>query len=415
VRFSFLLLLASLWPTIVGANEVESRKAELEALKQRLQSLQREFRAAEEHRSEAADELRKSERAISDAMRELRSLQDQQRRASSDLRELEEQAVLVEQSIERQQDKLAAAIRATYQRGQADALKLLLSGRDPNQTARDLRYLAALSRAQLDLIESLRADLAQLESLRSEAERKSTAIAELQRASREERQRLQSERREREVVLSRLSDQITRQQREIATLQANEQRMTQLVERLNRLMAQKQREARARAAKEALARAEKSASAPAKSGGGKPVGVNTGTPEPFQSDKPFSRLKGSLRLPVKGELMNRFGAPREGGGVSWKGLFIRAETGSVVKAIAAGQVVFSEWLRGFGNLIILDHGEGYMSLYSNTESLYKQVGDAVQPGDVIAAVGNSGGQPDTGLYFEMRHESRPFDPMLWVK
>lgn len=407
MRFSFLLLFALLWPTFVGANEVESRKAELEALKQRLQSLQSEFRAAEEHRTEAADELRESERAISQAMRELRSLQEQQRRASADLRALEEESALVEQGIARQQEKLAAAIRATYQRGQADALKLLLSGRDPNQTARDLRYLAALSRAQLDLIDSLRMDLARLEDLKAEAERKSDAIAQLQQARRDEQRKLESERREREAVLGRLSDQISRQRREIATLKRDEQRMTQLVERLNRLMAQKQREARARA--------EKGASGPARPGSGKPVGVNTRTPEPFQSDKPFSRMKGSLHLPVRGELMNRFGAPREGGGVSWKGLFIRAEQGSVVKAIAPGQVVFSEWLRGFGNLIILDHGEGYMSLYSNTESLYKQVGEAVLAGDAIAAVGNSGGQPDTGLYFEMRHESRPIDPMRWVK
>jgi len=113
--------------------------------------------------------------------------------------------------------------------------------------------------------------------------------------------------------------------------------------------------------------------------------------------------------------MNRFGAPREGGGLSWKGLFIRSAQGTAVKAIAAGQVVFADWLRGFGNLVIVDHGEGYMSLYSNNESLYKQVGERVQPGDAIATVGNSGGQPDTGLYFEMRHQSRPVNPLLWVK
>ncbi|MHB1352735.1 MAG: murein hydrolase activator EnvC family protein, partial [Thiobacillus sp.] len=122
-----------------------------------------------------------------------------------------------------------------------------------------------------------------------------------------------------------------------------------------------------------------------------------------------------LRLPVAGELMNRFGAPREGGGTSWKGIFIRAAQGSAVKAIAEGRVVFAEWLRGFGNLIIVDHGEGYMSLYSNNESLYKQVGERVKPGDPIAAVGNSGGQPDSGLYFEMRHQSRPVNPLGWVK
>jgi murein hydrolase activator len=405
VRFSLLILLALLWPQVAGANEVESKKSELEALKQRLQSLQREFRAAEEHRTEATDELRQSERSISEAVRQLRQLEQDQRQANAELRTLQEESAATEKRIEQQQASLNDALRAAHQRGQGDALRLMLSGKDPNQTARDLRYLTSLSRAQLTLIESLRADLERLEQLKIEASNKTAVLAELHDARLKEQKKLQSERHEREQVLSRLSAQIKKQRSEIATLKRDELRMTQLVERLNRLVAEK-------AARE---KAAKSAKAPAKSAAGRPLGVNTRTPEPFQTDKPFSRLKGSLSLPVKGELLNRFGAPREEGGVSWKGLFIRATPGSVVKAIAAGQVVFSEWLRGFGNLIIVDHGEGYMSLYSNNESLYKQVGDPVQPGDAIATVGNSGGQSDNGLYFEMRHQSRPINPMHWVK
>ena len=410
MRFSLLILLALLWPQVAGANEVESKKSELEALKQRLQSLQREFRAAEEHRTEAADELRQSERSISEAMRQLRELEQEQRRANAELTALQEASAATEKRIEQQQASLSEAIRASHQRGQSDALKLMLSGRDPNQTARDLRYLASLSRAQLELIESLKADLAKLEQLKTEASNKSAVLAELREARLKEQKKLQSERNEREKLLTKLSAQIKKQRSEIATLKRDEQRMTQLVERLNRLVLE--RAAREKAARE---KAAKSAKAPAKPAARSPLGVNTRTPEPFQSDKPFSRLKGSLSLPVKGELMNRYGAPREEGGLSWKGLFIRAAEGSVVKAIAAGQVVFSEWLRGFGNLIIVDHGEGYMSLYSNNESLYKQVGDPVQPGDAIASVGNSGGQSDSGLYFEMRHQSRPINPMHWVK
>lgn len=410
MRFSLLILLALLWPQVAGANEVESKKSELEALKQRLQSLQREFRAAEEHRSEAADELRQSERSISEAVRQLRELEQEQRRANADLTALQEASAATEKRIEQQQANLSEAIRASHQRGQSDALKLMLSGRDPNQTARDLRYLASLSRAQLELIDSLKTDLAKLEDLKTEASKKSAVLAELREARLKEQNKLQSERNEREKLLSKLAAQIKKQRSEIATLKRDEQRMTQLVERLNRLVAEKA--AREKAARE---KAAKAAKAPAKPAARPPLGVNTRTPEAFQTDKPFSRLKGSLSLPVKGELMNRFGAPREEGGVSWKGLFIRATQGSVVKAIAAGQVVFSEWLRGFGNLIIVDHGEGYMSLYSNNESLYKQVGDPVQPGDAIASVGNSGGQSDSGLYFEMRHQSRPINPMHWVK
>ena len=225
-----------------------------------------------------------------------------------------------------------------------------------------------------------------------------------------EQKKLLADKRAREQVLQKLSVQIQQQRREISNLKRDERSLTQLVERLNRLMAQQA--ARARAAQQAQKNQKNGKNAASQR---RALGVNTETPVAFRSDKPFSGLKGSLRLPVAGELMNRFGAPREGGGVSWKGLFIRAAEGAAVKAIAAGQVVFAEWLRGFGNLIIVDHGEGYMSLYSNNESLYKQVGERVQPGDAIAAVGNSGGQPDTGLYFEMRHQSRPVNPLLWVK
>ncbi len=127
----------------------------------------------------------------------------------------------------------------------------------------------------------------------------------------------------------------------------------------------------------------------------------------------FSRLKGELRLPTRGVVSNRFGAARQEGS-SWKGLFIRAPAGSDVKAIAGGQVVFAEWMRGFGNLLIVDHGGGYLSVYGNNDALVKQSGDAVRGGDVIAAVGNSGGNPESGLYFELRYQGQAMDPLKWV-
>jgi septal ring factor EnvC (AmiA/AmiB activator) len=416
--FRRLLLLALCWPLCVGANQVDRTQSELKALKQRLDTLQQEFRKTQTHRKEAVDELRQSEQAISSGVRQLRQLDGERERTRDELLTLQQQADATAASIRQQQTHLAQALRSAYQRGQGDALKLMLNGADPNQLARDLRYLSHVSRAQHEQIEALRAELAQLAALQQAVSEKSTELSQLQAARESENRQLLSEKRAREQLLSKLSAQIQQQQREISTLKRDERSLTQLVQRLNRVMAQQaaREAARARAAQQAN-KAQKSQQA-AKSTGGQPrkaVAVNTETPVAFNSGRPFSSLKGSLRLPVAGELMNRFGAPREGGGVSWKGLFIRAGQGVAVKAIAAGQVVFAEWLRGFGNLIIVDHGEGYMSLYSNNESLYKQVGERVQPGDPIAAVGNSGGQPDTGLYFEMRHQSRPVNPLLWVK
>jgi septal ring factor EnvC (AmiA/AmiB activator) len=408
-----LLLLAS--PLCVSANQAASKQSELEALKRRLQTLQQAFRSTQANRKEAADELRESERAISSAVRQLRELDNERQRTQGELRTLTQQAEAAEARIQLHQDRLALALRAVYRRGQGDVFKLILNGADPNQTARDLRYLAHLSRAQNAQIEALRTDLAELAALREQAAQKTTTLTQLQAAHEAEQKKLLADKWAREQVLQKLSAKIQQQRREISSLQRDERSLTQLVERLNRLMAQQaaREAAQARAAQQAKRKPsdKKGEADPAR----RPLAVNTETPVAFRADRPFSRLKGSLRLPVAGELMNRLGAPREDGGVSWKGLFIRAAQGTSVKAIAAGQVVFAEWLRGFGNLIIVDHGEGYMSLYSNNESLYKQVGERVQPGDSIASVGNSGGQPDAGLYFEMRHQSRPVNPQLWVK
>lgn len=416
MNFGLLLVLLVLtWPLCAHANQADRKQSELDSLKQRLHTLQQEFRSTQTDRKEAADELRQSERAISSAVRQLRQLDDERKRTQGDLQTLTQQAEATTARIREQEARLAQALRAAYQRGQGDALKLILNGADPNQSTRDLRYLAHLSRAQHATIESLRADLAKLAALQQEAAQKTTELTQLQAAHEAEQQKLLAEKRAREQVLQKLSAQFKQQRREISSLQRDERSLTQLVERLNRLMAQQAARAAARARAAAQQAQKPAAEKDAQGQRRSPVAVNTETPVAFRSDRPFSGLKGSLRLPVAGELMNRFGDPREGGGLSWKGLFIRAAEGAAVKAIAAGQVVFSEWLRGFGNLIIVDHGEGYMSLYSNNESLYKQVGDSVQPGDSIATVGNSGGQPDTGLYFEMRHQSRPVNPLLWVK
>ena len=141
----------------------------------------------------------------------------------------------------------------------------------------------------------------------------------------------------------------------------------------------------------------------------------TGAPGPLHTrSKRFASLKGQLRAPVSGQVAARFGTKR-GQGPSWKGVFIRASEGADVRAVAGGRVVFAEWLRGFGNLIIVDHGGQYMSIYGNNQSLLKRVGDAVKGGEAIASAGNSGGNEESGLYFELRHQGRAFDPATWVK
>ena len=218
-------------------------------------------------------------------------------------------------------------------------------------------------------------------------------VAQLKNAQEQERQELQKQQAERKTVLKQLAAQIKSQRGEISRLQRDEKRLSQLVERLARIVPK--------------APARKPAAPKQKSQ------RNEALPEPVPGGGAFAALKGKLRLPVRGELANRFGAAREDSGVSWKGLFIRAAEGEEVRSVANGRVVFADWLRGFGNLLIVDHGDGYMSLYGNNQTLLKKAGDEVTAGDAVAAVGNSGGNPEAGLYFEIRYQSKPFDPLTW--
>lgn len=382
----------------VGQPAWADSKSDLQSLRERLQKLQQEYQRTRESSAEAADALKQSERAISESRRRLHRLEREQGEAQAALKTATAEAEQIHAEIGERQARLSEMFRQAYMRGGGDALKLMLNGASPSQAARDLHYLSHLSRAQVQLIEALRQDLARLAELRESAAEKDRALAEIREAQVRERENLLKEKQERRKVLDRLAGEIRKQQKEIATLKRNEQRLSELVARL----AKKAAKARPPAGK-------KSAT------GSKPVAVNTAVPEPGRDGAAFSRLKGMLRLPVAGELMNRFGTPREGGGVSWKGLFIRAPEGAEVRAVAGGTVAFADWLRGFGNLLIVDHGEGYMSLYSNNESLYKQAGDPVKMGEAIATVGNSGGQESPGVYFELRHQSRPINPMTWIK
>ena len=363
-----------------------AQKQELKTLRNRIDTLQKTLAASEESKNEAADALRESERAISETNRLLRGLAEDQRAVNARLTDLREQNQRTSGDLEAQRTRLANLLYQQYTGGQPDALKLLLNREDPNRIARELHYLTYLARARADLIGNLRTNLGHISDLTRETQQESTELAAINAAQQAQRKRLEAEKAARKAVLVKVSRQIDKQRREISTLKRDETRLAKLIEQLSRM----------------LARA-------------KPPGLrNERLPDGVPATGDFGQLKGRLSLPVRGELKNRFGGPREGTGVLWKGLFIASPAGQDVKAIAPGRVVFADWLRGFGNLLIIDHGNGYMSLYGNNESLFKQVGDPARGGETIAAVGNSGGNMDSGLYFEIRHQGVAFDPLGWV-
>jgi septal ring factor EnvC (AmiA/AmiB activator) len=379
-----VLVLASPGAEPAGAG---AKERELRELRGRIEALQKNLAAAEETRSEAADALRESERAISDTNRELHDLGAQGREINRRLAELGAETRKSEAALKAQQESLAHLLYQHYLGGESQPLKLLLNREDPNETARRLHYFGYISRARARLIVDMRANLAQLQQLAVETGRQAAELAAVTAESKALRTRLERDKRARSQVLARVSRDVQRQRREIGTLKRDEVRLARLVESLAKLVARSRPAPRPR---------------------------NERVPQPSDADSPFLGMKGRLSLPVRGELANRFGSPRADGGVIWRGLFIAARPGEEVRAVADGRVVFADWLRGFGNLLIVDHGDAYMSLYGNNETLYKRVGDVIRGGEPVAAVGASGGNTDSGLYFELRHQGRPLDPLDWV-
>jgi murein hydrolase activator len=379
------LFLATSFSAGVLAQSAEER--ELRELRSRIEALQKDLERSEGTRAEARDALRESERAISQANRRIFQIAAQRRELNAEIARLQRAQKEAESRIAAEQEEISSLLYRQYVNGQPAALRLLLNRQDPNETARQLQYLGYVSRARAEMIGSLRENLDNLRSVTEETRKKNTELRALEAEEATEKARLERERAARQRVIAGASTQIAQHRRQISTLQRDEQRLTQLIERLAKEAARAREQARLR---------------------------NRALPDASANAAAFARLKGRLRLPVIGELANRFGSPREDGGLSWRGLFISAKTGQEVKAIAPGKIVYADWLRGFGNLMIIDHGGGYMSLYGNNESLLKQVGDDTRAGDTIASVGNSGGNPDSGLYFELRHQGRPFDPLPWV-
>lgn len=386
-----------------AASDATARQ-ELQQLRSRIEALQKELAAAEESRGDAADALRESERAISEASRELAELERLSRLASQRAQALQAETRKVTATLQEHQKLLARHLHLQHVRqgGSApDALRLLLSGESPNDIARDLHYLGHVSRAHRDAISGMRESQARLKSLGEESVNKARELAGIGAAQLNQRRRLEAEKHKRAEVVARLSRDITRQRREIGAMRRNETRLTNLIEQLAKLIARppaapRENTAPARVRQEPVARTEASPAMPAVA-------------------QTFSLLRGQLSLPVRGELAGRFGSPRSDGGMTWKGLFLAARAGEAVKAVAAGRVVYADWLRGFGNMLIVDHGDGYMSLYGYNETLLKRVGDVIGGGDTVATVGNSGGSGDSGLYFELRHQGKPFDPLSWVR
>jgi len=398
--FAVFLLAAS------TANAAPAPNEELKALRGKLDTLKRDITRSESSRSEAADALKSSEQAISESNRKLAGLAASKAEIDQQLAALDAQRRAVDQRQAKQRELAARLVYQQYTAPPASALQALTSGQNPSETERTGVYLDYIARARRQILDDLRQDGETLHTLGEETAKRQAELASIQQEQMAERKRLDTERANHKQVLAGIADKIARQRKEAGALERDEKRLTKLVQDLARLLA---------ARKPTPAPPARTPNAPPT------VGIAPSAPLPLSppprsasGDSSFEQAKGRLQMPVRGELVGRFGSPRSDSGMSWRGLFIQAPNGREVKAVATGRIVFADWLRGFGNLLILDHGDGFMSLYGNNESLIGRIGDAVKSGDTVATVGSSGGNTVSGLYFELRHQGRPFDPLGWL-
>lgn len=403
-RWLIRALLCLLPGAAFAERAVQPSPEQLRALQQRMEALRDELNQSESAHREARDELRSSEKAISDASRALREIAARRKAVESALTQTREDIAASEERLRTQQSQLAQLLRGHQRAGEADALRHLLSGTDPNQSARDLHYLRSLSKSQLRLMDDHRATLARQRELLAQQDAQLNEIRTLEAEYERERGKLQAEHDVRRKVLERIASQLRTERKELAQLKRDEARLSRLIEALSR-----------RSARSTPPRTP--AAGPADDA---PVSAGRESRGPVVHSAPvdhgglaFPKLRGRLPWPASGELARRFGAQGVDGGTPLRGIFIRATAGDV-KAVAAGTVVFADWLRGFGNLVIVDHGDNYLSVYGNNEAVLKSVGAKVRAGEVIASIGASGGASESGLYFELRHQGQALDPLQWV-
>src|SRR6187399_2667263 len=352
-------------------------EAELKAVRSQIDKVRAEMERDAGRRDKLAREIEESEQTVSGARSALEKLKRERAVHTARRAELAEQRRVEESVLGERRAALAGQIRAASMIGRQEPIKLLLNQRDPGQTGRVLTYYQYFGRARASQIAAIDAHLAEINQLDAELAAEEQRLLALEQQQRGEVSRLQSARERRGKALVSLDAESKSRAKELERLKDQQGGLEKLVRELRR----------------ALERIDRF---------------------PTDSKDAFAKLRGKLAWPVAGRLTASFGQTRAGG-VKWDGVLLSGAQGSAVRAVYHGRVVYADWLSGLGLLTIIDHGDGYLSLYGHNERLYKEVGERVTAGDTIATVGDSGGRATPALYFEIRKAGRPIDPKPWFK
>ncbi len=353
---------------------VDTKEAELRQVRTRIEAIRKQIHADAERRDALTGQLRQADLQIQSARERLAEVRSRRIESEQKLAGLRNEQAQTQRTVAEERDELAAEVKVAYMNGRQEQLKLLLNQRDPAALGRMMAYYGYFGRARAERITAITEHLAHLELLGESIAAETARLRELEAENARDVRALAGARERRAQTLAEVQAKLRTRNDQLAKLQADAQALEKLVEQLRRAIEE----------------------------------------FPELAEQPFQRVKGKLPWPVKGRLLAKYGQLRAGGPLKWQGLVIAAERGTRVRAPYYGRVVYADWLPGLGLLIVLDHGNGYMSLYGHNEQVYRRVGDRVAPGDALAAVGEAAGLGRSGLYLEIRKGKQTLDPQDWL-
>ncbi len=369
-----VLVCASLLTLSSASADPADKQNRLKQIQAEIETLRHQVDQTRETRNTTQKRLSEIEKRIGALHRQLSKTQQQQKAAQQEIDRLNRQQAASKARSNQHKATLEELIRLRHQQGEQGQLKLLLKRQEISTLGRNSHYLRYFNAAQIEAINGLNSELKNLKTLEQDVRKQQQQLKETAQQLNKQQQQVKQQQQQRKQLLSTINAQLQSKESRLHQLLEDAKSLEQLVQNIKEQSQQR------------LARKTK-----------------------------FSTLRGKLPWPAKGKLSARFGQSRHLGKLTWEGVVIRAPLGNNVRAVADGEVVFADWLRGYGLLLILDHGQGYLTLYGQNQSLNKQVGDPVKQNEVIAAIGNSGGNSEPGLYFELRKQGNPVNPQRWCR
>lgn len=371
------LLLVSLLVNnqVMAAKPQEVSEQQLQALRSDINKLQSWLTEARGEQSSLENSLRSTEVQISQLVTRISDNSKEASELERRLMGLRNEQRSLQTQLDQQASYLRQQIRSAYAMGRQEYLKVLLNQQNPDRVARLLRYYDYINKKRTDQIEQYLGTARQLTAVQAEIITRGQTLEQVRRSLQERRSELIAEQKKRQQVVKQLSQDIAGRGDELKKLQADQKRLEQLLE----------------AVTEAIVRLP-----------------------PPKDASPFPQMRGKLPWPIQGKVLSAYGSKLFNNRITSHGLLIQASEGDEIRSVHGGRVVFADWLRGFGFMLIIDHGDGYMSLYGYNQTLRKELGDWVHGGETVATAGATGGQQNSGLYFEIRSDGKPLDPISWI-